>query len=150
MLFEKIWEDADFYQIIVKALAKNISAETKVYVTKENIIALSESIKNLIDKHHSEFYWEIGDTDLCAESFFSIGLAEYDNLGHYKFVGSEMCIRDSYKFVLKFGFQNDDNKNYGCSFPMTTETGLLLHFAENVLLLNKDNSFESCMLNGRL
>ena len=64
-------------------------------------------------------------------------LAEYDNLGHYK-------------FVLKFGFQNDDNKNYGCSFPITTETGLLLHFAENVLLLNKDNSFESCMLNGRL
>ena len=61
LLFEKIWEDADFYQIIVKALAKNISAETKVYVTKENIIALSESIKNLINKHHSEFYWEIGD-----------------------------------------------------------------------------------------
>ena len=29
LLFEKIWEDADFYQIIVKALAKNISAETK-------------------------------------------------------------------------------------------------------------------------
>lgn len=137
MLFEKIWEDADFYQIIVKALAKNISAETKVYVTKENIIALSDLIKNLIDKQHSEFYWEIDDTDLSAESFFSIGLAEYDNLGHYK-------------FVLKFGFQNDDNKNYGCSFPMTTETGLLLYFAENVLLLNKDNSFESCMLNGRL
>lgn len=41
LLFEKIWEDADFYQIIVKALAKIISAETKVYVTKENIIALS-------------------------------------------------------------------------------------------------------------
>ena len=80
LLFEKIWEDADFYQIIVKALAKNISAETKVYVTKENIIALSDLIKNLIDKHHSEFYWEIGDTDLSAESFFSIGLAEYDNL----------------------------------------------------------------------
>ena len=80
LLFEKIWEDADFYQIMVKALAKNISAETKVYVTKENIIALSESIKNFIDKHHSEFYWEIGDTDLSAESFFSIGLAEYDNL----------------------------------------------------------------------
>ena len=74
LLFEKIWEDADFYQIIVKALAKNISAETKVYVTKENIIALSDLIKNLIDKHHSEFYWEIGDTDLSAESFFSIGL----------------------------------------------------------------------------
>ena len=127
LLFEKIWEDADFYQIMVKALAKNISAETKVYVTKENIIALSESIKNLIDKHHSEFYWEIGDTDLSAESFISIGLAEYDNLGHYK-------------FVLKFG----------CSFPITTETGLLSHFSENVLLLNKDNSFESCMLNGRL
>lgn len=82
-----------------------------------------------------EKIWE--DTDLSAESFFSIGLAEYDNLGHYK-------------FVLKFGFQNDDNKNYGCSFPITTKTGLLLHFAENVLLLNKDNSFESCMLNGRL
>ena len=80
LLFEKIWEDADFYQIIVKALAKNISAETKVYVTKENIIALSDLIKNLIDKQHSEFYWEIGDTDLSAESFFSIGLAEYDNL----------------------------------------------------------------------
>ena len=42
LLFEKIWEDADFYQIIVKVLAKNISAETKVYVTKENI-------KNIID-----------------------------------------------------------------------------------------------------
>lgn len=82
-----------------------------------------------------EKIWE--DADLPAESFFSIGLAEYDNLGHYK-------------FVLKFGFQNDDNKNYGCSFPITTEMGLLLHFAENVLLLNKDNSFESCMLNGRL
>lgn len=41
LLFEKIWKDADFYQIIVKALAKIISAETKVYVTKENIIALS-------------------------------------------------------------------------------------------------------------
>ena len=27
LLFEKIWEDADFYQIMVKALAKNISAE---------------------------------------------------------------------------------------------------------------------------
>ena len=90
---KKIWEDADFYQIIVKALAQKILVlKTKVYVTKENIIALSESIKNLIDKHHSEFYWEIGDTDLSAESFFSIGLAEYDNLGHYK-------------FVLKFGFQ---------------------------------------------
>ena len=82
-----------------------------------------------------EKIWE--DADLSAESFFSIGFAEYDNLGHYK-------------FVLKFGFQNDDNKNYGCSFPRATETGLLLHFAENVLLLNKDNSFESCMLNGRL
>lgn len=69
-----------------------------------------------------EKIWE--DTDLSAESFFSIGLAEYDNLGHYK-------------FVLKFGFQNDDNKKYGCSFLITTETGLLLHFAENVLLLIK-------------
>ncbi len=53
-----------------------------------------------------EKIWE--DADLSAESFFSIGLAEYDNLGHYK-------------FVLKFGFQNDDNKNYGCSFPITTK-----------------------------
>lgn len=137
LLLEKVWEDTDFYQIKVKALAGNISAETKVYVTKENIIALSDSIKNLIDKRYSEFYWEIGDTDLSAESFFSIRLTEYDKQGHFK-------------FVLKFGFQNDDNENYGCSFPITTETGLLLHFAKNVLLLNKDNSFESCMLYGRL
>ena len=41
LLFEKIWEDADFYQIMVKALAKNIIAETKVYVTKENIARLT-------------------------------------------------------------------------------------------------------------
>lgn len=137
LLLEKVWEDTDFYQIKVKALAENISAETKVYVTKENIIALSDSIQNLIDKRYSEFYWEIGDTDLSAESFFSIRLTEYDKRGHFK-------------FVLKFGFQNDDNEDYGCSFPITTETGLLLHFAKNVLLLNKDNSFESCMLYGRL
>lgn len=45
LLFEKIWEDADFYQIMVKTLAKNISVETKVYVTKENIIALSNQSK---------------------------------------------------------------------------------------------------------
>ena len=134
LLFEKIWEDTDFYRINVKASGKNITSETKVYVTKENIIALSESIKNLIAKHHSEFYWEIGDTDLSAESFFSIRLAEYDNLGHFK-------------FVLKFGFQNDDGEDYGCTFSITTETGLLLQFAENVLKLNKDNSFESCFLN---
>ena len=43
-----------------------------------------------------EKIWE--DTDLSAESFFSIGLAEYDNLGHYK-------------FVLKFGFKMTITRN---------------------------------------
>lgn len=125
LLFEKIWEDIDFYQIKVKASGENITAETKVYVTKDSIITLSDNIKNLVDRHYNEFYWEIGDTDLSVQSFFSIRLAEYDNLGHYK-------------FVLKFGFQNDDGEDYGCSFPITTETGLLSQFAENILLLNKD------------
>ena len=35
LLFEKIWEDADFYQIIVKALAKNIRLKQKYMSQKK-------------------------------------------------------------------------------------------------------------------
>ena len=62
-----------------------------------------------------EKIWE--DADLSAESFFSIGLAEYDNLGHYK-------------FVLKFGFQNVITNLFRSLLEMNNRSSCYRHFSQ--------------------
>ncbi len=130
LLFQKIWEDVDFYEIKVKAYNDNVKAETELYVNNKSIISLSNNIKDLVKAPNNNFYWEIGSRDLSVESFFSLRKVAYDNLGHFQ-------------FEVNIGIQNDNNINYYCLFPISAEIGLLSQFGESVLLLNKDNTFES-------
>lgn len=133
LLFQKIWEDFDFYEIQVTAYNDNVKAQTELYVNKKSIISLSNDIRNLVKTPSNNFYWEIGSHDLSVESFFSLKKIAYDNLGHFQ-------------FEVNIGIQNDNNANYYSLFPISTEAGLLSQFGENILLLNNDNTFESCIL----
>ena len=57
IIFKRIWQDEDFYEIEVQAQNKVISASANFYVVDEDIARLSKKLTNFPFGSNKEIVW---------------------------------------------------------------------------------------------
>lgn len=120
---KKIWTDADFYQVEIIFITKEIQCKTITYIVNDEIEKLSSYIMNYVKNPNNNFNWEIGEKG--SEHSPSI-IIKSININKNGYVTLDIFC-DVYS---PFG------NNYCCYFTLESELGLLQVFAEDIIKLN--------------
>lgn len=113
---ERIWQDEDFFEILVTCSNNVITASTEVYVTELAVKQLQNEIDQFLQLKKSDIFWRSGErgnqSTPCVEF--------------------KMCMKDSSGHVLVEIFMelNDggDLDKHTCCFYINTELGMLHGF----------------------
>lgn len=122
---ERIWEDADFFQISVTAQSDIICATVKSYTTENSINELSSKLMSFPCKLNDRYIWENGTKGDKSTPFVSFEFWCEDKLGH---------------IIVEVYMELDDGASYNkhnCCFFIKTEIGLLNDFGKSLKSLNE-------------
>lgn len=123
--FEKIWEDADFYEVRIFVRTDCAQVNTTTYITPEAIGKLAGGLKDFPRMQDDRFYWENGERGNASMPFISLEFWCKDWRGHVEI-----------KIYLEFA--DDDIANgYHCYFALSAEVGQLSDFGRALLRLNR-------------
>lgn len=111
ILFEKIWEDDDFFELRVMAKSKIISAECTVYITISSLHKLAQALS----KYNMEerVFWENGTKGDSTTPYISIEVSKKDKCGH---------------LLIEVYMELDDGGTFdkhNCCFFINTDIGAL-------------------------
>ena len=120
---ERIWQDEDFFEILVTCNNDVITASTEVYVTNLAIKQLQNEIAQFLQFKKTEIFWKSGErgnqTTSCVEF--------------------KICMKDSNGHVLIEAFMelNDGGSldKHTCCFFINTELGMLQDFNSKLGML---------------
>lgn len=122
---ERVWEDADFYEVEVVAQSELIRASVRSYTTSASIRELGDRLSNFPKTSDDRFFWENGSRGDGSTPFVSLEFQCEDRLGH---------------IIVEVYMELDDGASYDkhhCCFFIRTEAGLLNSFGERLILLNE-------------
>ena len=122
---ERVWEDAEYFEIEVVAQSKLISASVRSYTTATSIGELALHLANFPQKSDDRYIWENGIKGDASTPFVSLEFWCEDKLGH---------------ITIEVYMEIDDGASYSkhnCCFYVKTETGLLNSFGKSLNLLKK-------------
>lgn len=123
LVFERIWEDNEFFMLNVSASSPHASVCEKIYTTDAAIAALSDGICDYCDKKRVDFFWENGKKGDGYTTYLSLRFLTADRLGHAKIeVFCEIADGGSYE------------KHNSC-FYLSTDCSALYTFAKGLLAL---------------
>ena len=113
---EKIWQDEDFFEVLVTCSNNMITASTEVYVTELAVKQLQNEIDQFLELKKPDIFWKSGErgnqSTPCVEF--------------------KMCMKDSSGHVLVETFMElNDGGNLDkhiCCFYINTELGMLHDF----------------------
>lgn len=132
---ERVWEDADFFEIEVSAQSELVRANVKSYTTVEAINELASRLVAFPKSHDDRYLWENGTKGDTSTPYVSLEFWCEDKLGH---------------IVVEVYMELDDGASYSkhnCCFFVRTETGLLNHFGKVILSLNERGIGKKIALN---
>ena len=121
---ERVWEDAEIFQIEVLAESAWVKASVRSYTDVSSLKELSSKIFNLTNMKISEFIWENGKKGVGFTPYVSFACRHKDKKGHIQ---------------IEVYMEIDDGGSYekhNCCFYIDTELGLLNKFGESLLNLN--------------
>lgn len=124
LVFEKIWEDTDFYEVRILAQSDCAQANTTTYITAEAIENLAKGLKDFPKVRDDSFYWENGEKGNVSMPFVSL----------------ELCCKDQKGYIeisIYIEFADDTVKRYHSYFALSTESGQLNDFGRALLKLNQ-------------
>ena len=124
IIFKRIWQDEDFYEIEVQAQNKVISASANFYVVDEDLARLSKELTDFPFGSNKEIVWELPNIEGSPREL-SLRIFLKDKLGHVKI---------EIYMVLK---NYDEPERYNCFFSVSTEIGVLNRFGQRLIGLNK-------------
>ena len=132
---ERIWEDADFFEIEVVARSELISASVKSYTTEASINELASQLTTFPSKFDDKYLWKNGTKGDSSAPYISLEFWCEDKLGH---------------IVVEVYTEIDDGASYSkhnCCFFIKTETGLLNNFGKSLAFLNERGIGKKVSLN---
>ena len=131
---ERVWEDADFFEIEVVAQSKFICAKAKTYIPTGGINDLASELETFPKNLNGKYSWEAGEcSDVC--SFISLKFYCEDKRGHIV-IEIHMDINDG-----------TPQSKHNCHLFIKTETGLLNSFGKSLALLNERGIGKKITLN---
>jgi len=132
---ERVWEDADFFEVEIIAQSVLACASTKSYTTTESINELASKLAAFPQNLDDRYIWENGGKGDNCTPFVSLEFWCEDRLGH---------------IVIEVYIEIDDGASYdkhNCCFYIKTEVGLLNRFGKSLVLLNERGLGEKVTLN---
>ena len=132
---ERIWEDADFFEIEVIAQTKLIHASVKSYTTMESINELASTLIAFPQNFDDRYIWKNGEKGDSTTPFVSLEFWCEDKQG---------------RIVVEVYMELDDGASYSkhnCCFFVKTEIGLLNRFGKSLPILNKQGLGNRVTLN---
>ena len=119
LIFELVWEDENIFEIKITAKTQHLIISEKVYLNKEKMLNLSETIIKYVNNPKIELYYESGKKIGNFSSAFSI---EFKGLS-----------KDSKaKLELDMEILDDEIRGHWCKFYLFTELSLLEKFAYEI------------------
>jgi hypothetical protein len=132
---ERVWEDADFFEIEVMAQSDIIRASVRSYTTIASINELALRLTTFPQNHDDRYLWENG-----------VKGDEYT-----PFVSLDFWCKDKHgRIIVEVYMELDDGASYNkhnCCFFIKTEIGLLNNFGKSLILLNKQGIGKKITLN---
>lgn len=132
---ERVWEDADFFEIEVFAQSELVCANVRSYTTIASINELASHLASFPKALDDRYLWENGAKGDDSTPFISLEVWCEDRLGH---------------IVIEVYMEIDDGAAYSkhnCCFFVKTEVGLLNSFGKSLLLLNEKGIGRKITLN---
>lgn len=125
LIFERVWEDAEFYKISIIAQSSCVQAYSRIYTTPELIKELADKLKFFPRTVEDRFVWENGEKGPYSAPCIILEFLCEDRSGH---VGINV--------YLELEGNRPGDEQY-CCFPMNAEPGYLNRFANALLRLNE-------------
>ena len=122
---ERVWEDADYFEIEIIAQSELVSANVRSYTTVGSINELSSRLAKFPQKSDERYIWENGTKGDKSTPFVSLEFFREDELGH---------------IAIEVYMEIDDGASYekhNCCFFIKTEIGLLNRFGKSLILLSE-------------
>ena len=113
---KRVWQDTDFFEILITCTSKTISASTEVYLTDATIDDLYNQIKAFLQFERSEVLWASGERGNQSTPSVAFRIFMKDSSGHVR-IETFMELNDG---------GNLDKHN--CCFYVNTEFGMLYNF----------------------
>jgi len=135
IVFERVWEDTDFFEIEILAQSKLIKASTRTYTTAESINKLASKLTTFLQGADDRFLWENGERGDESTPFVSLEFWYENKQGHV---------------VIEIYMELDDGDSYdrhNCCFFIKTEIGLLNKFGNSLFSLNEQGLGKRISLN---
>ena len=135
LTIERIWEDADFYEIEVNARNSVIHASVKSYTTEALINELATRLLSFPQSLNDRYFWENGERGDESTPYLSLEFWSGDKLGHV---------------VVEVYMEIDDGAPYSkhnCCFFIKTDIGQLNNFGKSLLYLNQCTGNRKISLN---
>jgi hypothetical protein len=124
LIFQRTWEDADFFEIEISAYTESVTAKSRYYVTEHMLEELSVALSMFPQNYQEILYWESGTKGDDSSSSVSFKVWCEDKLGH---IALEMYMEFDTTTVAS---------TYHSYFLLRTELGLLNSFGKSLALLN--------------
>ena len=135
LIIERVWEDADFFEIEVTAQSDIIHAKACSYTDPENIHELASRLMDFAQSYDDRCIWENGVKGDNFTPYLPLEFWCEDKLGH---------------IIVEVYLELDDGAPYSkhnCCFFIRTELGLLNRFGKSLLSLNKPGLGKKIALN---
>lgn len=132
---QKIWSDADFFEIEVYAQSELICSKVNSYTTAAAINELALHLISFPENSHDKYIWKNGIKGDESTPFISLEFWCKDELGH---------------IVVEVYMEIDDGAPYSrhnCCYFINTEVGLLNRFGNGLLSLNNAEVGKKITLN---
>jgi len=126
LIFERIWQNEEFFGVKITAISKSITASACVNVFPEYITKLSESLSRFPGKPKDTLFWEVGVRGFIYHPYLSLRVYCIDGLGHIK-IEVRMEIND----------EDSPIDQHSCHFFINTETAILNEFGKRLIRLSK-------------
>jgi hypothetical protein len=125
LLFERIWQDKDFFELRITASSRVAKATVDCYAIDEDILDLSKGLSVFPKTVDDELFWSLSEKGEKYTPYFSMRVFCKDKYGHIRIeVYLEIC-------------DGGPLESHNTCFYIDTEAGLLNKFGEKVKCLIK-------------
>lgn len=124
--FERIWEDVDFYEIVISVKGTDINVRMPTYINDGMIIELSKAMNDVGCGKLDEYTWECGKDIENVTSYALMRVYRLNKVG---------------KIAIDFILDNKLKKPYWkrIQFSIFTEANSLIDFAKKIDAFTKEN-----------
>lgn len=123
LIFTRIWQDIEFFQIGIECITELLAVRGKVYITDALVDDLHNKIERFLSGDVDSTYWRNGTRGDGTAPCITLQFFRKDNRGH---------------ILIEIFMEIDDGGTlsaHNCCFYINTEIGLLHQFKENLLKL---------------